>query len=86
MVRFLRKLAEKLPKAVDGIRPMLIYPLGGMFIVAIVMCAVNPAMGAINTGISDLLNSMGNSSKLLLGAVLGGMMSIDMGGPFNKAA
>ena len=57
-----------------------------MFLVAVVMCAINPIMGSINTGISDLLNSMGSSSKLLLGAVLGGMMSIDMGGPFNKAA
>lgn len=50
------------------------------------MCAVNPFMGMINTGLSDLLNSMGGSSKILLGCILGGMMSIDMGGPFNKAA
>lgn len=86
VVRFLMRVTEKLPKSMDGIRPMLVYPLGGMFIVSIVMCAINPIMGSINTGISDLLNSMGSSSKLLLGAVLGGMMSIDMGGPFNKAA
>lgn len=86
LVKFLMNITEKLPKALDGIRPMLIYPLVGMFAVAVIMCAINPAMGAINTGISNLLNSMGSSSKLLLGAVLGGMMSIDMGGPFNKAA
>lgn len=86
LVRFLSHITEKMPKAMDGIRPMLIYPLGGMFLVAVVMCAVNPVMGAINTGISNLLNSMGDSSKVLLGAVLGGMMAVDMGGPFNKAA
>lgn len=86
LVKFLMNITEKLPKALDGIRPMLIYPLVGMFAIAVIMCAINPAMGAINTAISDLLNSMGSSSKLLLGAVLGGMMSIDMGGPFNKAA
>lgn len=86
LVRLLTRFTEKMPKAMDGIRPMLIYPLGGMLLIATVMCAVNPVMGAINTGLSSLLNSMGDSSKLLLGAVLGGMMSIDMGGPFNKAA
>lgn len=85
-VRLLMKLTEKLPKAMDGIRPMLIYPLCGILLVALVMCAINPVMGAINSGISNILNSMGDSSKLLLGAVLGAMMAIDMGGPFNKAA
>ncbi len=86
VVRFLMNITEKLPKGLDGIRPMLIYPVGGILVIAIVMCAINPFMGSINTALSDLLNSMGGSSKLLLGAVLGGMMSIDMGGPFNKAA
>lgn len=70
----------------DGIRPMLIYPLGGILLIGILMCAINPLMGAINTGISWVLNSMGGSSKILLGCVLGGMMSVDMGGPINKAA
>ena len=70
----------------NGIKPVLIYPLVGLGMIAILMCAVNPFMGMINTGLSDLLNSMGSSSKILLGCVLGGMMSIDMGGPFNKAA
>lgn len=86
LVLGLEKITEKLPKSLDGIRPMLIYPLGGILLIGIVMCAVNPAMGAINTAMSDWLNSMGDSSKVLLGMIVGGMMSIDMGGPFNKAA
>ena len=86
LVLFLKKITEKMPKAMDGIRPMLIYPLVGTLLIGVVMYAVNPVMGAINTWIADLLNSMGGSSKVLLGAVLGGMMSVDMGGPVNKAA
>lgn len=80
------KLCDKLPKALNGIKPVLIYPLVGLGIIAVVMCAVNPFMGMINTGLSNLLRSMGSSSKILLGCILGAMMSIDMGGPFNKAA
>lgn len=79
------KLCEKLPKALDGIKPVLIYPLAGLGIIAVVMCAINPFMGMINTGLSDFLSSMGDS-KIILGCVLGAMMSVDMGGPFNKAA
>ena len=60
--------------------------MAGLGIIAVIMCAVNPFMGMINTGLSDLLNSMGSSSKIVLGCILGAMMSIDMGGPFNKAA
>lgn len=86
LVLGLEKITEKLPKSLDGIRPMLIYPLGGILLIGIVMCAVNPAMGAINTAMSDWLNSMGDNSKVLLGMIVAGMMSIDMGGPFNKAA
>ena len=80
------KLCDKLPKALNGIKPVLIYPRVGLGIIAVIMCAVNPFMGMINTSISNLLNSMGSSSKILLGCILGAMMSIDMGGPFNKAA
>ena len=80
------KLCGKLPKALDGIKPVLIYPLIGLGLIAVVMCAVNPIMGAINTGLTNLLNSMNGSSKVVLGCLLGAMMSIDMGGPFNKAA
>lgn len=82
----IEKLCDKLPGALNGIKPVLIYPLAGLGLISAVMCAVNPIMGVINTGLSDFLNNMGSSSKILLGAVLGAMMSIDMGGPFNKAA
>lgn len=80
------KLCDKMPKALNGIKPVLIYPLVGLGIIAIIMCAVNPFMGLINTGLSNFLSNMGSSSKILLGCILGAMMSIDMGGPFNKAA
>ena len=63
---------------------MLIYPLGGMLILGAVMCGINPVMGMINTAMTDCLNAMGGTSKVLLGAIVAGMMSIDMGGPFNK--
>ena len=82
----LEKACNKLPKALNGIKPVLIYPLGGLAIVGIMMCAVNPVMGILNDGLSNFLNGMGDSSKVLLGCILGGMMAIDMGGPFNKAA
>lgn len=82
----LRKICDKLPKSLEGIKPVLIYPLVGLGMIAVVMCAVNPFMGLINTGLTNLLESMGGTSKVLLGIILGAMMSIDMGGPFNKAA
>ena len=65
---------------------MLIYPLGGILIIGAVMCGINPVMGMINTAMTNCLNAMGGTSKVLLGAIVAGMMSIDMGGPFNKAA
>ncbi len=86
IVELLKKITEKLPASLNGIRPMLIYPLGGMFIVGVVMCGINPVMGMINTAMTNWLNAMGGTSKVLLGAIVAGMMSIDMGGPFNKAA
>ena len=86
LMLWLEKLCNGLPKALNGIKPVLIYPLGGLAIVGIMMCAVNPIMGVLNEGVSNFLSSMGDSSKVLLGCILGGMMSIDMGGPFNKAA
>ena len=82
----LEKLCDKMPRALNGIKPVLIYPLAGLGIIAVLMCAVNPLMGMLNTAISGFLSSMGATSKILLGTVLGAMMSIDMGGPFNKAA
>ena len=86
IVEFLKKITEKLPASLNGIRPMLIYPLGGILIVGAMMCAVNPVMGMINTAMTNWLNAMGGTSKVLLGAIVAGMMSVDMGGPFNKAA
>lgn len=82
----LKKVCEYLPKALDGIKSILIYPLVGTLLIALFMCAVDPFVSALNTGLTSFLNSMGSSSKILLGCVLGAMMSIDMGGPFNKAA
>ena len=82
----LKKICEYLPKALDGIKSILIYPLVGTLLIALFMCAVDPFVSALNTGLTSFLNSMGSSSKILLGCVLGAMMSIDMGGPFNKAA
>lgn len=82
----IEKLCDRLPKALNGIKPVLIYPLAGLGFISVIMCAVNPFMGMINSGLSDLLNGMGGSSKIVLGCILGAMMSIDMGGPFNKAA
>ena len=82
----LRKVCDKLPNALEGIKPVLIYPIAGLAMISVIMCAVNPIMGLINTSVTNMLNSMGDTSKVLLGIVLGAMMSIDMGGPFNKAA
>lgn len=86
LMLLIERLCDKMPKALNGIKPVLIYPLAGLGIIAVLMCAVNPFMGLINTGLENLLNNMGESSKIILGCVLGAMMSIDMGGPFNKAA
>ena len=83
----IRKVADKvLPQSLEGIKPMLIYPLGGILLIGIIMGTVNPIIGIINTGMSDFLKSMNGTSAILLGAIVGGMMSIDMGGPFNKTA
>ncbi len=82
----LRKVCDKLPDSLEGIKPILLYPVIGVLFMGLFMCLVNPLMGAINNGLIDFLNSLGGTSKILLGAVLAGMMSIDMGGPFNKAA
>lgn len=86
LMLMLEKLCDRLPKALNGIKPVLIYPLGGLGIIAIIMCAVNPIMGVLNNGVANFLSNMGDANKVLLGCILGAMMSIDMGGPFNKAA
>ena len=83
----LRKVCDKLPEALEKIAPVLIYPVVGIFIMGLLMIfIVEPIMGGINTGLNNALTGMGSSSKVILGIVLGGMMAIDMGGPFNKAA
>lgn len=82
----LKKLCSYLPKSLEGIKPVLIYPVAGIFLAAVATTIINPFMGMINDGLNNLLHGMGGSSRVLLGAVLGGMMAIDMGGPFNKAA
>lgn len=83
----LRKLCDKLPEALEKIAPVLIYPVVGILLMGVVMTfIVEPVMGGINTALNNGLSGMGSSSKLILGLILGGMMAIDMGGPFNKAA
>lgn len=82
----IRKLCDYLPAALEGIKPTLIYPVFGVLLMGAIMCAVNPFFAMLNNALTNGLNSMGGSSKILLGCILGGMMSIDMGGPFNKAA
>lgn len=82
----IRKVCDHLPAALEGIKPVLLYPLFGILLMGVIMCAVNPVFAMLNSALTNGLNSMGGSSKILLGCVLGGMMSIDMGGPFNKAA
>ena len=86
IVEGLKRITEKLPASLNGIRPMLIYPLGGMLAIGAVMCGINPVMGVINTAMTDWLNAMGGTSKVLLGAIVAGMMAVDMGGPVNKAS
>lgn len=87
IIVLLRKLCDKLPQAIEKIAPVLIYPVVGILVMGLLMnFAVEPIMGAINTALNNGLTSMGGSSKIILGFILGGMMAIDMGGPFNKAS
>lgn len=87
-ILFLKKITAKLPESLEGIKPILIYPLGGMFIVGVIMTFIlNPIIGLINTGLSVMLTAIAASGMIwLLGLILGAMMAIDMGGPINKAA
>ena len=87
LILALRKACDKLPTALEKIAPVLIYPVVGILVMGLFMLfIVEPIMGGINTSLNNALTGMGSSSKVVLGLVLGGMMSIDMGGPFNKAA
>lgn len=84
----LKKLCEKLPDSLDGIKPTLVYPLVGIFIIGVLMCMIfNPLIGLINTGLSNMLKGISDAGMItVLGLILGAMMAIDMGGPINKAA
>ncbi len=87
IILLLRKVCDNLPEFLEKIAPVLIYPVVGILILGLIMFfIVEPVMGGINTALNNGLSSMGGSSKLILGLILGGMMAIDMGGPFNKAA
>ena len=86
IVLLLRKIFSFLPKSIESMLPVLILPLLGIILIGLFMCAINPAVGALNQWITDVLNSMGETSKIILGCIVAGMMAIDMGGPFNKAA
>ena len=82
----IERACDKLPSSLEGIKPMLIYPVLGTLAIGVVMLALNPVFAAINTALNGFLASLGTSNIVVLGLVLGGMMSVDMGGPFNKAA
>lgn len=87
IIKLLRKACDKLPEAIEKIAPVLIYPVLGILVIGLLMnFVVEPVMGGINTALNSGLTSMGGSSKVILGLILGAMMAIDMGGPFNKAA
>ncbi|AHM65356.1 PTS fructose transporter subunit IIABC [Paenibacillus polymyxa] len=87
VVIFLRKAFAGLPKALDGLKPILLYPVFGLLISgAIMFYLFDPIFGGINTWLVNVLNNLGTGNAVILGLILGGMMSIDMGGPFNKAA
>lgn len=86
IVNLLKKAFSWLPKSMDGIKPVFLYPLFSTVLIGLFMLLINPVMGLINTAVSNGLSSLGNTSRLLLSIVLAGMMAIDMGGPFNKAA
>ncbi len=86
LVNLLKKAFKWLPKSMDGIKPVFIYPLLGTFLIGLFMLAINPFVGYLNIGLSNGLSSLGETSKILLSIILAAMMAIDMGGPFNKAA
>lgn len=87
IVNLLKKIFSKLPESLDGVKPVLLYPLLGIFLIGVIMqFVVEPPIGALNTAINNGLNGLNGASTVVLGVVLGGMMAIDMGGPVNKAA
>lgn len=86
VVLLLRKVFSFLPKSLESVKPILIYPVGGILLIGLIMLAINPVVGAINKALNNFLSSMQGANKIILGAILGGMMSVDLGGPVNKAS
>ena len=87
IILFLHKIFDRLPEAIEKIAPVLLYPLIGILLVGLIMIyVVEPPIGALNTALNTALTNMSGTSKILLGVIVAGMMAIDMGGPFNKAA
>jgi PTS system fructose-specific IIC component len=87
LVLGLKKLFSNLPNALEGIKPVLLYPLFGILLIAVIIVfAINPPVAAINNGFNNFLTSMGSSSRILVGIIVAGMMAVDMGGPINKAS
>lgn len=86
VVLLLRKVFSFLLKSLESVKPILIYPVGGILLIGLIMLAINPVVGAINTALNNFLSSMQGANKIILGAILGGMMSVDLGGPVNKAS
>lgn len=86
IVKGMQKVCDKLPASLEGIKPVLIYPLCGTLIIGVLMCLINPIVGALNSWISNVLMGMSSGSSVVLGLILGAMMATDMGGPLNKAA
>ena len=85
-MKWLRRLCDRLPASLEGLKPILIYPVAGLLFIGAFMCLVNPVVGMINNALIAALNSMGGASAVLLGALVAGMQATDMGGPINKAA
>ena len=85
-MKWLRKACDKLPQSLEGLKPILIYPVAGLLFIGAFMCLVNPFVGMLNSALTNGLNSMAGSSAVLLGALVAGMQATDMGGPINKAA
>lgn len=86
IIKFLKKIFKFIPKSLEGIRTILIYPVAGILLIGIIMLLINPFVASINTGLNNFLFSMSGVNKVILGAILAGMMSVDLGGPVNKAA
>ena len=86
IIIFLKKIFKVIPKSLEGIKTILLYPVFGILLTGFAVMLINPFIGLINTGLNNFLNNLGGVNKVILGAILGGMMSVDLGGPVNKAA